>query len=96
MAFFIQADLFECPVTRTEANEKQRIPIALKQEAKGAGHLILWLDCDKEGENICFEITGILDEFMQLVPGRVSNWRVGIFEQYHRRKESLEFIVVIN
>lgn len=50
--------LFEAPILKAESNPKAHIRRHLSQEARGCGDLVLWLDCDREGENICFEDMG--------------------------------------
>ncbi|KAF3787597.1 DNA topoisomerase 3-beta [Nymphaea thermarum] len=55
-------DLFGAPTLKAESNPKAHICRHLRQEAHGCRYLVLWLDCDREGENICYEVidcTGI-------------------------------------
>ncbi|XP_014521718.1 DNA topoisomerase 3-beta isoform X1 [Vigna radiata var. radiata] len=49
-------DLFQAQVIKNESNPKAHICRHLSQEARGCRYLVLWLDCDREGENICFEV----------------------------------------
>jgi DNA topoisomerase-3 len=57
-------DLYDVPVVKLEANRKTRIPQTLQSLAKGKDILCLWLDCDKEGENICFEVINNCYKYM--------------------------------
>ena len=46
--------LFDAPTIRKPT--KESTCRHLQNESKKATHIILWLDCDREGENICFEV----------------------------------------
>jgi len=48
--------LFDAPIRKIEANANARVCKHLSKESKGCDFIVLWLDCDREGENICFEV----------------------------------------
>ncbi|CAJ2641484.1 unnamed protein product [Trifolium pratense] len=53
------ADLFQAPVHKSVPEDKKDIKRTLEEEARRCQWLVLWLDCDREGENIAFEVVDV-------------------------------------
>lgn len=49
-------ELFHAPITKYVVDDKRQLETQLQQEARRAQWLVLWLDCDREGENIAAEV----------------------------------------
>jgi DNA topoisomerase IA len=47
-------------ICAAENSKVNQLPQHLLSAAEGCRYLYLWLDCDREGENICFEVISIL------------------------------------
>lgn len=57
-------ELFEAPVLHAPEG-KGGIVKHLEREARGMDYLVLWLDCDREGENVCFEVIKCVQSAMK-------------------------------
>lgn len=68
-------ELFTAATLKKEANEKLQMPRFLQQEGKGVDYIVLWLDCDKEGENICFEVLDCVRPVMNKKSGNKNVFR---------------------
>ncbi|CAG8648853.1 16272_t:CDS:10 [Gigaspora margarita] len=62
-------ELFTARTAKQEASKSGSICHHLQQESKAIDYVILWLDCDREGENICYEVIKNVRQGMKQSPG---------------------------
>lgn len=51
--------LYDAPTLRRLDKSSKSVANHLANVSKNLDFMVLWLDCDKEGENICFEVLDI-------------------------------------
>ncbi|TFK53736.1 prokaryotic type I DNA topoisomerase [Heliocybe sulcata] len=76
-------DLFEAPVYAEVAKDKKTIECNLINEAKRAQMLMIWTDCDREGENIGAEIASICRRANRNIVVKRARFSAIIAQQIH-------------
>ncbi|RHZ74167.1 hypothetical protein Glove_227g145 [Diversispora epigaea] len=66
--------LFDASTIKQESSKS--ICRHLQQESKDVDYVVLWLDCDREGENICFEVIDNVRSNMKSSSGETKDSRI--------------------
>ena len=53
-------ELYSAQINKLVTDDCKKIKLNLENLARNVDTLILWLDCDREGENICFEVIDVV------------------------------------
>lgn len=73
--------MFDAPIITKVKKENEGISRNLKSEARSAQTLMIWTDCDREGENIGSEIASVCRQAKQGITVRRARFSA-IIAQY--------------
>ncbi|KAJ3568007.1 hypothetical protein NP233_g5996 [Leucocoprinus birnbaumii] len=78
------AELFDAPVESRVAKDKKAIEQNLMAQARRADTLMIWTDCDREGEHIGMEIVGVCRKAKPNIVVKRARFSAIIAQQIHR------------
>ena len=78
------AELFKAPIQITVSDDAKHIATNLRQQTSGADLLMIWTDCDREGEHIGSEIVKICRNTRRSLPVLRAKFSAIIADQIHR------------
>mgnify|MGYP001957770613 CR=1 FL=1 len=82
-------ELFDAPVFMGVPDEKKDLEAQLQQAVAGCDELILWLDCDREGEAIGFEVIQVCTKRRPRLRVRRARFSALIPADIHRAMRTL-------
>jgi DNA topoisomerase-3 len=81
-------DLFDAPVEAKIRSDNRSIEQNLLSEARNANMLMIWTDCDREGENIGAEVAAVCRRANRGIEVKRARFSAIIREQIHRAAQN--------